>query len=50
MYRLEPENTEKEWEKYHWKITDLTNKKGNQIATPECVKLIDLVQKAELKK
>ena len=45
VYRLEPERTEPEWAQYKWKISDVTIKKGNQMAVPEPVKLSDLMKK-----
>ena len=49
VYRLEPDNTEPEWMQYEWKIGEVTDKKGNQIAVPEPVKLSDLMLKARKK-
>ena len=46
VYRLEPESTEPEWAQYKWNINELSNKKGNQAAVPEPVKLSDLIKKA----
>lgn len=45
VYRLEPERTEPEWAQYKWKISEVTNKKGNLMAVPEPVKLSDLMKK-----
>lgn len=47
VYRLEPNNTESEWLQYHWKISELTDNKGNQSAVPEPIKLSDLMLKAK---
>lgn len=45
VYRLEPERTEPEWAQYKWNISEVSNKKGNQMAVPEPVKLSDLMKK-----
>ena len=45
VYRLEPERTEPEWAQYKWKISDLSDRKGNQMAIPEPVKLSELMKK-----
>ena len=45
VYRLEPKRTEPEWEQYKWDISELSMKRGNQIAIPEPVKLSDLMKK-----
>ncbi len=47
VYRLEPSNTEPEWQQYHWQISEITNNKGNRSAVPEPVKLSDLMLKAK---
>lgn len=47
VYRLEPNNTESEWLQYHWKISELTDNKGNQSAVPKPIKLSDLMLKAK---
>ena len=49
VYRLEPEHTENEWGQYKWKISEVSAKKGNQMAVPEPVKLSDLMLKARKK-
>lgn len=46
VYRLEIEHTESEWTQYKWKISELTNRKGNLMAVPETIKLSDLMKKA----
>lgn len=45
VYRLESELTEPEWAQYKWKISDVTDMKGNQMAVPKPVKLSDLMLK-----
>lgn len=45
VYKLEPEKTEPDWAQYKWKISDLTENKGNQMATPDTVKLSYLMKK-----
>ncbi|MBQ8485575.1 MAG: DUF2357 domain-containing protein [Bacteroidaceae bacterium] len=45
VYRLEPEHTEPEWAQYNWNISEVSAKKGNQMAVPELVKLSDLMKK-----
>lgn len=45
VYRLEPENTEPEWAQYRWKISEVTSRRGNQMAVAEPVKLSDLMKK-----
>lgn len=45
VYRLEPKRTEPEWAQYKWNISDLSDKKGNQMAIPEPVKLSELMKK-----
>lgn len=45
VYRLEPERTEPEWTQYKWSIGEVTDKKGNQMAIPEAVRLSDLMKK-----
>lgn len=45
VYRLNPEQTEPEWAQYKWKISDVTDMKGNQMAVPKPVKLSDLMLK-----
>ena len=47
VYRLEPNNTESEWQQYHWQINEVTENKGNRSAVPEPVKLSDLMLKAK---
>jgi len=47
VYRLEPYNTEPEWQQYHWQISEVTDNKGNRSAVPEPVKLSDLMLKAK---
>ena len=47
VYRLDPDNTESEWQQYHWKISELMDNKGNQSAVPEPIKLSDLMLKAK---
>lgn len=47
VYRLEPNNTEPEWVQYHWRISEVTDNKGNRSAVPEPVKLSDLMLKAK---
>lgn len=47
VYRLEPYNTEPEWQQYHWQISEVTDNKGNRTAVPEPVKLSDLMLKAK---
>ena len=47
VYRLEPYNTEPEWQQYHWQISEITDNKGNRSAVPEPVKLSDLMLKAK---
>lgn len=46
VYRLEQERTEPEWEQYRWKISDVSDRKGNQMAAPEPIKLSILMKKA----
>lgn len=46
VYRLEPESTELEWAQYKWNINEVSNKKGNQMAVLEPVKLSDLIKQA----
>jgi hypothetical protein len=43
VYRLETEQTEPEWAQYKWKISDVTDIKGNQMAVPKPVKLSHLM-------
>lgn len=45
VYRLNPEQTEPEWAQYKWKISDVIDMKGNQMAVPKPVKLSDLMLK-----
>lgn len=45
VYRLEPKLTEPEWAQYNWKISDVTDMKGHQMAVPKPVKLSDLMLK-----
>ena len=45
VYSLDREHTEQEWIQYKWKISDLSNAKGNQMAIPSQVKLSDLMMK-----
>ena len=45
VYRLNPEQTELEWAQYKWKISDVIDMKGNQMAVPKPVKLSDLMLK-----
>lgn len=45
VYRLEPERTEPEWAQYKWNISEVSNKRGNQAAAPEPVKLSELMKK-----
>ena len=47
VYRLDPDNTESEWQQYHWKISEVTDNKGNLSAVPEPVRLSDLMLKAK---
>lgn len=47
VYRLDPDNTESEWQQYHWKISEVTENKGNLSAVPEPVRLSDLMLKAK---
>lgn len=49
VYRLDPDNTESEWQQYHWKISEVTENKGNLSAVPEPVRLSDLMLKAKKK-
>lgn len=44
--RLNPEQTEPEWAQYKWKISDVIDMKGNQMAVPKPVKLSDLMLNA----
>lgn len=46
IYRLEPELTEPEWVQYKWNISEVSIKKGNQMAVPETIKLSELMLKA----
>ena len=46
VYRLDPDNTESEWQQYHWKISEVTENKGNLSAVPEPVRFSDLMLKA----
>lgn len=46
VYRLNPEQTEPEWAQYKWKISDVIDMKGNQMAVPKPVKLSDLMLNA----
>ena len=46
VYRFNPEQTEPEWAQYKWKISDVTDMKGNQMAVPKPVKLSDLMLNA----
>lgn len=46
VYRLNPEQTELEWAQYNWKISDVIDMKGNQMAVPKPVKLSDLMLNA----
>lgn len=48
VYRLDPDNTESEWQQYHWKISEVTENKGNLSAVPEPVRLSDLMLKARV--
>ena len=43
VYRLDTDNTETEWAQYKWKISEVTDMKGNQMAVPKPVKLSDLM-------
>lgn len=43
VYCLDTEHTEPEWAQYKWKITDVTDMKGNQMAVPISIKLSDLI-------
>lgn len=45
VYRLDTKQTEPEWAQYKWKISDLTDMKGNQMAVPKPIKLSDLMLK-----
>ena len=45
VYRLDTEKTEPEWAQYKWKISDVINMKGNQMAVPKLVKLSELMLK-----
>ena len=45
VYRLEFDNTEPEWSQYRWNISEVSDKRGNQVAVPEPVKLTDLMKK-----
>ena len=45
VYCLNPEQTEPEWAQYKWKISDVIDMKGNQMAVPKPVKLSDLMLK-----
>lgn len=45
VYRLNLEQTEPEWAQYKWKISDVIDMKGNQMAVPKPVKLSDLMLK-----
>ena len=45
VYRLEPNRTEPEWAQYKWKISEITNNKGNQMAIPEPIQLSVLMKK-----
>lgn len=45
VYRLDTEKTEPEWAQYKWKISDVIDMKGNQMAVPKPVKLSDLMLK-----
>lgn len=45
VYRLDMEKTEPEWAQYKWKISDVINMKGNQMAVPKPVKLSELMLK-----
>lgn len=45
VYRLDKEHTEPEWAQYKWKISDVSDKTGNQMAVPQSVKLSDLMLK-----
>lgn len=45
VYRLNLEQTELEWAQYKWKISDVIDMKGNQMAVPKPVKLSDLMLK-----
>lgn len=47
VYRLDCEHTEQEWTQYKWKISDVSNAKGNQMAVPSQVKLSDLMLNAK---
>ena len=47
VYRLDPDNTESEWQQYHWKISELMDNKGNQSAVPKPIILSDLMLKAK---
>ncbi|MBR5781427.1 MAG: DUF2357 domain-containing protein [Bacteroidales bacterium] len=47
VYSLDREHTEQEWIQYKWKISDLSNAKGNQMAVPSQVKLSDLMMKVK---
>lgn len=46
VYRLEPQNTEPEWQQYYWQMNEVTDSRGNQLAVPEPVKLSELMLKA----
>ena len=43
VYRLDTEQTEPEWAQYKWKISNVTDIKGNQMAVPKPVKLSHLM-------
>lgn len=45
VYRLNLEQTEPEWAQYKWKISDVIDMMGNQMAVPKPVKLSDLMLK-----
>lgn len=47
VYRLDTDNTETEWAQYKWKISEVTDMKGNQMAVPKPVKLSDLMLNAK---
>lgn len=49
VYRLEPQNTEPEWQQYHWLMSEVSGNRGNRSAIPEPVKLSELMLKARRK-
>lgn len=46
VYRLEPDNTEPEWQQYHWRMNEVTDCRGNHSAVPQPIKLSELMLKA----